>query len=72
MADKTKNPFDKFVKKLDPKTRKKLRILFPDTSKKVIHIKKTPLTVTSPVIRYGLSAFAHVWDADRVPLFRVR
>ena len=48
MADKTKNPFDKFVKKLDPKTRKKLQILFPDPSKKVIHIKKTPLTVTSP------------------------
>ena len=48
MAEKTKNPFDKFVKKLDPKTRKKLQILFPDPSKKVIHIKKIPLTVTSP------------------------
>ena len=75
MADKTKNPIDKFVKKLAPKTRKKLRILFPDTSKKVIHIKKTPLTVTSPdsittKIKYGYGDKLAVEAARTDPIFK--
>ena len=44
--------FDKVIentnRKLHPLTIKKLQELNPDPSKKVIHIKKTPLTVTSP------------------------
>ena len=75
MADKTKNPFDKFVKKLDPKTRKKLRILFPDPSKKVIPIKKIPLTVTSPdsittKIKYGYGDKLAVEAARTDPIFK--
>jgi len=53
MADKIKNPFDKFVKKLDPKTREKLKILFQDPSKKVIPIKKIGEKSTNKKILHG-------------------
>ena len=48
MTKKIKNPFGIYKKKLDLETLKKLRILNQDPSKKVIPIKKIPLTVTSP------------------------
>jgi len=50
---KIKNPFDKFVKKLDPKTREKLKILFQDPSKKVIPIKKIGKKSTNKKILHG-------------------